>query len=203
MFHQQAGQRDIRQGIHRPHLVEVDLIDRDPVYGAFRVREDRIHAKDVLLHLFRYVHVFHPVPDLMHDAMGMIPVIMIVVMSVAVEMTVMMLMFMAVVMMMVFMFMDVIVMMVVLMVMIMTMVMSVHLLIFFFTVHKDLHMGAGDAAFHGRFGLQRHAGDVPPVEQIQDSVTVFAQFEQGGGHHVSGRAHAAVKKERPHFLTSM
>jgi hypothetical protein len=97
--------------------------------------------------------VFHPVPDLMHDAMGMIPVIMIVVMSVAVEMTVMMLMFM-----------DVIVMMVVLMVMLMIMVMSVHLLILFFTVHKDLHMGAGDAAFHGRFGLQRHAGDVHPVE---------------------------------------
>ena len=150
MFHQQAGHRDIRQGIHRPHLVEVDLIDRDPVYGALRIREDRIHAKDVLLHLFRYVHVFHPVPDLMHDAVGMIPV--------------MMLMFMAVVMMLVFMFMDVIVMMVVLMVMLMTMVMPVHLLILFFTVHKDLHMGAGDTAFHGRFRLQRHAGDVHPVE---------------------------------------
>ena len=65
--------------------------------------------------------------------------------------------------------------------------------VFFFAVHGHLQMGAGDAAFHGGFPRKIHAGNGERVELGDKCVRIWQEFEQGGGEHVAGSAHAAVE----------
>ena len=90
--------------------------------------------------------------------------------------------------------------MVVLMLVILTMVVLMMLMIvmmvqalFLFAAHGDLHVGPGDAAFNGRLGLEDYARYAETVELVYKSLRIGQKLQKGGGQHVSGGSHAAVK----------
>ena len=110
------------------------------------------------------------------------------------------------------MFMIVRVIMVMFMVVFMFMVMMVIMFVFvlmavimyiqrflFLSVHGHFHMGPGDSALDG--GLSFHLNPRKPqgVYPVQESLTVGTKFQQGGGQHISGRAHAAFQIECFHI----
>ena len=57
LVHQQADCRDIRNGIHGSHLVEMDLRNRNAVGMALRLRNQAVNCHHILLHLLRNVQV--------------------------------------------------------------------------------------------------------------------------------------------------
>ena len=57
LVHQQADCRDIRNGIHGSHLVEMDLRNRNAVGMALRLRNQAVNCHHILLHLIRNVQV--------------------------------------------------------------------------------------------------------------------------------------------------
>ena len=57
LVHQQADCRDIRNGIHGSHLVEMNLRNRNTVGMALRLRNQAVNCHHILLHLIRNVQV--------------------------------------------------------------------------------------------------------------------------------------------------
>ena len=57
LVHQQADCRDIRNGIHGSHLVEMDLRNRNAVGMALRLRNQAVNCHHILLHLIRNVQM--------------------------------------------------------------------------------------------------------------------------------------------------
>ena len=57
LVHQQADCRDIRNGIHGSHLVEMDLRNRNTVGMALRLRNQAVNCHHILLHLIRNVQM--------------------------------------------------------------------------------------------------------------------------------------------------
>ena len=57
LVHQQADCRDIRNGIHGSHLVEMDLRNRNAVGMTLRLRNQAVNCHHILLHLIRNVQV--------------------------------------------------------------------------------------------------------------------------------------------------
>ena len=57
LIHQQADCRDIRNGIHGSHLVEMNLRNRNTVGMALRLRNQAVNCHHILLHLIRNVQV--------------------------------------------------------------------------------------------------------------------------------------------------
>ena len=96
---------------------------------------------------------------------------------------------------------TVVMVMVVLMLVILTMVVLMMLMImmmvqalFLFAAHGDLHVGPGDAAFDGRLGLEDHARYAETVELVYKGLGIGQKLQKGGGQHVAGGSHAAVKE---------
>ena len=57
LVHQQADCRDIRNGIHGSHLVEMNLRNRNTVGMALRLRNQAVNCHHILLHLIRNVQM--------------------------------------------------------------------------------------------------------------------------------------------------
>ena len=57
LVHQQADCRDIRNGIHGSHLVEMDLRNRNTVGMALRLRNQAVNCHHILLHLIRNIQM--------------------------------------------------------------------------------------------------------------------------------------------------
>ena len=57
LVHQQTDCRDIRNGIHGSHLVEMDLRNRNAVGMTLRLRNQAVNCHHILLHLIRNVQV--------------------------------------------------------------------------------------------------------------------------------------------------
>ena len=80
--------------------------------------------------------------------------------------------------------------------MILSMLMIIMMMVqalFLFAAHGDLHVGPCDAAFDGGLGLEDHARDAETVELVYKSLRIGQKLQKGGGQHVSGGSHAAVK----------
>ena len=57
LVHQQTDCRDIRNGIHGSHLVEMDLRNRNAGGMTLRLRNQAVNCHHILLHLIRNVQV--------------------------------------------------------------------------------------------------------------------------------------------------
>ena len=83
------------------------------------------------------------------------------------------------------------------------MVVMIVVVIFFVSVNQNTDVAAGNAAFYAFFNAERHSGNPKTVQFGKGLFPVFCQFQQCGGEHIAGSAHAAVDIECFHRLTSM
>ena len=174
MPHKHADRRNVRQRVQRAHFVEMDFRDGPLMDLALRLRDQPVDRHDILLDGFRQCQMVHDkMLDVVHGAV-VVAVFMVMLMSVFVVMLVFMLM-----------------------------VMMVRLVAFDFSVHGDDDMGSADAAFHGVFPPEGDFRDADGVQRVDLRIGIREEFQQGGGHHVAGRAHAAVQIQCLHFFVSM
>ena len=101
LIQQQAHGGDVGDGVHRPHLVEVDLVHGSAVDGAFGFGDDLIDRQHVLLHLVLDGHGRHHGADIGHGAVVMVMAVLVVVMMMVMVVVMVMIVVMRMVMMMV------------------------------------------------------------------------------------------------------
>ena len=179
LVHQQADCRDIRNGIHGSHLVEMDLRNRNAVGMALRLRNQAVNCHHILLHLLRNVQVTaDDMLNIMETAVVMMRVTSITVfvgvfMGMLVGVLVVVLMEM-IVMLMARAFMTVLVLM---WMIVMLMMVMEHLLGFFLPMHPHGHMSSADAALaHGLFA-ELHTGNPQAVQFCHNRIWVWHQFQ--------------------------
>ena len=129
--HKIADGRDVRDGVHGPHFVEVDLRHRHAVRPALGIRDEPVDRENIVLHSVLDVQTADDGLDVCHGGVVMVAVVMamvvvvVVIMVMAVIMLVVMVVTMVVTMIMaVPMLMLVVMAMIVLMAMLMLMVMA-------------------------------------------------------------------------------
>ena len=174
LVHQQADCRDIRNGIHGSHLVEMDLRNRNAVGMALRLRNQAVNCHHILLHLLRNVQVTaDDMLNIMETAVVMMRVTSITVfVGVFMGMLVGVLVVVLMGVLMIFMLMEMIVMLmarafmtvlVLMWMIVMLMMVMEHLLGFFLPMHPHGHMSSADAALaHGLFA-ELHTGNPQAV----------------------------------------
>jgi hypothetical protein len=181
-IHQQADGKDIRNGIHRAHLVEVDFRYRNAVRMAFSLGNTGIHSHDVVCDVFGDRKVIaHDMFDIVQTAV-MMAVAMVMVMAMVMLVVMVMAMVMLVVMVMV-----------VMMLVVMRMTVMMICLSFFHTVNSDRHMGSGDTALHRGFRLKSHAREAERIEFLDKLLGIGQQFQESCRQHIAGGPHAAIK----------
>ena len=188
--YQQADPHHVGHRVQAAHLVEVDLLHRRAVGVALSLRNQAVDRLRVGPYRLGQFQMAQQMADLPHS--GVVVMSMVVVMLVV-------LMFMA-------MFMLVAVLVTLLMAVVMVMVMMVDVPLrgyvaadLLLPVYRHRHMGAGDAAFDGRYGGHRHAGQAQAVHLLQKGRLVVHKLQQGRHEHIAGGPHAAVQIECSHF----
>ena len=180
--HKIADSRDVRDGVHGPHFVEVDLRHRHAVRPALGIRDEPVDREDIVLHSVLDVQPIDNGLDVCHGCVVMaVGMMMVMVVTVVMLMLVVVVMIMAIVVVMlmlvvmvVAMAMMVAVLMVVAMVMPMGVAMMVAVLmalIMFImmlsitqqvslqdTIDFYTDVSAGDAALDRRCGLEPDTG---------------------------------------------
>ncbi len=128
---------------------------------------------------------------------------MTVLMLMVMVMLMVMLMFMMMLVLM-FMLMMMLVLMLVFMFMVMMMLMVMLMRAFLLAVHKDLHVGPCDAAFHGGLGGNGHSGETEGIHFPKEYGLFFVgqKFKQGGREHIAGGAHRKIEIKRFHNAAS-
>ena len=169
-LHQQAHARYIGQRVERADLMEVDLLDRDAVNAAFRVRDGLIDGQNVGADGLGDVQMGDAVGQLVQIGM-MVRMHMDVRMGglrrVRVGMRVRLrgvLVGMA----------------------------------FLLAVDQDAHMRAGDAAFDGRLCRDLQPRQAERLHFLQKGILFGQQLQQCGHQHIACRAHGAVQIDRSH-----
>ena len=71
----------------------------------------------------------------------------------------------------------------------------------FLPVHGHRHMRTGDPALHGRLRAHPNAGKPQSVHPVDERLPVLCQFQQRGGQHIAGGAHAAFQIQRFHRVS--
>ena len=182
--HQQTSRRDVCNGIHGTHLVEVDLRYRNSVRMTLRLSDQTIDCHNILFHLLWKIQmVAHNVPDVMETAVVMmVCVIMCMLMSMVVIMcmafvhmlmiVVVVMLLMAVVMNMARTFLGTIKIVLILMVVtglvsffnaVMVVMVVEHLLRLFLSMHLHAHMGSANTALAHRLLHKLHTRDSQTV----------------------------------------
>ena len=148
-FHQQANRRHVRDGVHGPHLVEVDLLHGFAMGLALRLGDQLIHPKRVPADFFRHRQ---PGEDLFHilQAGVMMGVVMLMVVLVLMLVGVVMLMGVAV-----------------------FVVVQGDLLR---SVHQNGHVGAKNTALGGLISPEGHLGQAQSVQLPDKGCGVLDQL---------------------------
>ena len=184
--HQQADPRHVGHRVQAAHLVEVDLLHRRAVGVALSLRNQAVDRLRIGPYRLGQLQMAQQMADLPHSG--------VVVMS------------MVVVVMVVLVFMAMFVLVAVLVTMLMAAVVMVDVPLrgyvaadLLLPVYRHRHMGAGDAAFDGRYGGHRHAGQAQAVHLLQKGCLVVHKLQQGRHEHIAGGPHTAVQIECSHF----
>ena len=218
--HEEADGGHIGDGVHGSDLMEVDLVDRGSVGVALGLGDEAVDRHDVVCDPLGDVHMAaDDVLDVVDAAVMMVGMFMIVLVAVIMVMGVLVILVasaavLAELVVMVVMLVNVVLTVVMLMLVIFTMVVLVRMVLmifsmlmimmfmivmmvqalFLFAAHGDLHVGPGDAAFNGRLGLEDYARYAETVELVYKSLRIGQKLQKGGGQHVAGGSHAAVKE---------
>ena len=178
---QQADAGDVGDGVHRPHLMEMDLGDRSAVHLRLRLRDQCVDGERVGAYLFRQVKVREDVLYLAHPGVA-VPLVVMMRLSVPVFVRVGMAVGM-------FVPMRLFVAMAVFMAMRRT---GLHALLLF-AVYGDGDVRSRDAAFDAGGGGYRHARKREPVHLLKEGGGVRMELQQRRRQHVARGSHAAVK----------
>lgn len=194
--HQQTDRRYVHDGVHHPHLMKMDLRDRNSMGVTFRLRDQMINGKHIFPDFFRQRKMItDQMTDILHGGVGMVmrvsmimgmvmavavSVIMFVPVLVAVSVIMFVLMLVAVGMIMfvivlaavsVIMFMFVIV-----AVFVSVLVVMNIMTLLFLSVHSDLKVGSADPAFFRRLRFRKDAGKTETVQLIHKLFLIRKKF---------------------------
>ena len=191
-IHQQADGNDIRHGVHRSHLVEVDLRHRNIVGAALRLCDKSVDGHRVVLHRLGQMQAGYN----MLDPVQAVVLVRRVLMLMRVFMLMLVFMFM-------FMSMPMRVFVLMLMCVLVVVMMGMRMIGFFHTIYRNRHMCAGDAALYGHLPAILHAGNAESVQLVHKAIRVRQQLQQCRGQHIASGAHAAIQIQSFHDFASM
>ena len=180
LFHQKADRRDVRDGVERADLMEMDLCHRTAVRMALRFRDALVHRDRVALHFSGYRQAADDLPDISERTV----MVMSVLMPVAVLMIMIVVMVMYVIM---------VVLMIVVMPVIVVMMLRLFGLTFLDPVRLHGNTGSGDAAFFRGHPFLPDPRNADRVQFIDQRVLTGQQLQKGRGQHVAGGSHRAVQ----------
>ena len=217
--HKIADGRDVRDGVHGPHFVEVDLRHRHAVRPALGIRDEPVDREDIILHSVLDVQPIDNGLDVCHGCVVMaVGMMMVMVVTVVMLMLVVVVMIMAMVVVMLMLVVMVVAMammvavvmvvamvmpMVVAMVMVVLMLMAVIMFIMILSITQQVSLqdtidfytdvSAGDAALDRRCGLESDTGYTNRVQFSHAFIFVGNNFQQSCCQHVARSSHAAFK----------
>ncbi len=204
--HQHTDRCNISHRVHGANFMKVYLRHRDAVGMAFRLRNQRVHCHNVILHPPGQGKM--PADNVLNimQAAVMMGVAVSRIMGVGMVVTADRIMVMAmIVLMTVIMSMVVtvgrIMAMVVIITVIMPMVVAVGVVelmmvviaLFLFTVYRHGHVGSCNTTFHGRFLLKNNARNPKPIEFPHKFIRIRQQLQQRCCQHIACRPHSTVK----------
>ena len=164
---ERADCRNVRNGIHCPDFVEMDLVHRHAVHMAFRFRNQTENIQNVLTDLFGQIQmIFYDMFDIMHAMVHMAVCMTMVMMVIEV----------------------------VLMLMVMMMFMFMVVLIGFFldAADRHVHMRARNSTLDRLLRRILYIRDPQRIQFRKCRFPVRQQFQQCCRQHIARSTHAAV-----------